>query len=162
MSTIPLDLQDKKVVVYQENPIWEKTISLWCRHYGFGEIKSFTDKDKLENYCEDNHFQIDLIILDFYDKGESNRELIKALRKINEENLIIAISADFINDMSVLDTEEMAKALYAGANRVSIKEIKSLQLIIEQHLALRMHSDYDKIKTDPKSYFNIINTDKER
>jgi DNA-binding NarL/FixJ family response regulator len=144
-----VNISDYKVVVYQDNPLWEKTLVLWCQNYGFEMIQSFNDKDTFLDYVNDEYDNIDICIMDFYEKEDNTISPIKHLRKLNENCLILAVSANFVNDENVLDTNEMVKALWAGANRATFKDIKHVKDIIFGHLAVRSHENYSEIKTDP-------------
>lgn len=143
----------KRVVIYDGNKIWSKTINLWCKEvYGFSDVVVFNDSNSFYEYVEENVFEIDLCIINFYDEYSNNTKLIKKCRKVDSDLLIIAVSANFINDNEVLDTEEMIKALNAGANRATIKDKKQLEIIIEEHLNVRAMENFKEIKTDPEAF----------
>ena len=157
MSTNP-NYSNMNAIIYNENLLWANTLNLWCKHYGFNRVNLIHDKNALVTYANDNISDIDLIIVGYYgNDGKDNTDIIKKLRNISSDFLIIAVSADFVTDMELLDTKAMKDAIFAGANRASIKEIKSLKAIIDQHIALRTHKDYELMKKDPEQYFKNIN-----
>jgi DNA-binding NtrC family response regulator len=141
------------VVIYEDNPIWEKTLTLWCKHYGFNKVDSFQCATKCLSYVKEDYLNIDIALIDFYNQDGTTEFLIKQIRELNDNILIIAVSADFVTDSKVIDTEEMVKAIWAGANRVTFKDISYIQEIIEDHLKIRQRDDYQEIKTDP----NLLN-----
>lgn len=135
----------KKILIFDDNPIWLKTLYIWCRNYGFRDIRCIRDEEHVLNICKEYYLTIDVIIIDFYNGNKNTTELINKLRKINPNFLIIAISANFINDTEVLVTSEMMKAMLAGASRVCVKDISKLKHIIIEHLTLRESKIYNEI-----------------
>lgn len=151
-----MNISDYTIVIYEDNPVWEKTLTLWCSHYGFNKVQSFSDEGKFQNFMRDSHMNVDICLIDFYDNIGNTTPLIRFLRELSDEMLIISISADFVSDEKVLDTEEMVKALWAGANRVTYKDIKYVKEILNEHLAVRSRSDYAEIKTDPSLFYKKL------
>ena len=147
---------NKQVIAYEDNPIWAKTLVLWLNHYGFGNVRTFNNKKCMACYIKDNHEKIDLCLIDFYDQEGDTQQLIKEIREISKDLLIIAMSADFVNDREVLDTKEMVKTIYAGANRATFKDIKHLKMIIDEDLTLRSLDNYEDIKTDPQAFLKSV------
>jgi CheY-like chemotaxis protein len=156
MATEDIDYSSKHIVVFEDNPVWQKTIKLWLKHYGCDKIHVFGKQDEIVDYVKDNHEDIDLCLVDFYDLEGDTTGVIRKLRCMSADLLIIAISADFINDNAVLDTVEMVKAINAGANRVTLKDIKQLKEIANEHFAVRGHENYNEIKTDPNAFINKL------
>jgi DNA-binding NtrC family response regulator len=135
----------KSVVVFEDNLIWGKAVALWLRKYGFSEVRVFNTKDDMKNHFQENCNVIDVCIIDFYDQNASTEDLIKDIRNMSPYVLIIAMSADFINDNDVINTKEMIKAIEAGANRVTFKNISHLKLILDEHIKARASSEYQEI-----------------
>jgi DNA-binding NtrC family response regulator len=148
------DYSNKKIVVLEDNPIWTKTLRLWLSHYGSTDTVFFDNQEEYYVYALKNSNDIDVCIIDFYIGNNNTQNLIKKLRDINSDLLIIAISADFVSDKYVLDTEEMIKAIYAGANRATIKDINHLKEVLDSHLCLREMDLYDEIKTESLEIIN--------
>lgn len=146
---------DKNVVYFEDNPVWSKTLYLWLNHMGFKSIVNFDERKPMEDYVKENHENIDLCVVDFYDIHGNSGSLIKQLRSFSKDLLIVAVSANFITDEKLLDTKEMLKALEAGANRVTFKDIKHLKQIINEHLRLRSLEIFEEIKANPNKYFSV-------
>jgi DNA-binding NarL/FixJ family response regulator len=142
---------NKSVAIFDDHYVWLDSISLWCKcKYGFNKIYKTTSEDELYNYCLNNKNNVDVIILDFYNGNKNTLPLLKKLKKINPNFLIIVVSANFISDEEVLDTKEMLKALEGGANRVCVKDINKLEDIIISHLEFRDTSMYNYFKNKEK------------
>lgn len=151
-----INYSEKKVVIFEDNKTWSDALFLWCRHFGFKDITCFNTKDDYLDYITiASH--IDICIVNFYSKHKSNQELIKMTRENHPDTLIFAISADFITDNDVLDTKEMIKAIYAGANRATIKDIRHIKQLIDEHLKIRTLTNWKDIKVDPKRFIKSIN-----
>ncbi len=149
-----MDCSNKNVVILDGNKVWRQTLFLWFRHFGFNKINVFGDEYELYDYVVKNKDDIDLVVINFYRSQEGGdgftdgekdfAEIIKKLRKTYEDLLIFVVSANFINDNDVLRTDEMIRAIYAGCNRVTTKDIHSLKPLIDEHFKVR--SDPDLIK----------------
>lgn len=138
---------NKTIAIFDDHHVWLDSIYLWCKcKYGFSNIYKTTKEDELYNYCLKNKDKIDVIILDFYNGKENTLPLLKKIKKLNPNFLIIVVSANFISDEEVLDTKEMLKALQGGANRVCVKDINKLEDIIISHLEFRETSMYSYLK----------------
>lgn len=141
----------KTVAIFDDHSVWLDSISLWCKcKYGFSNIYKTKNEDELYNYCLNNKYNVDVIILDFYNGDKNTLPLLKKLKLINPDFLIIVVSANFISDEEVLDTKEMLKALDGGANRVCVKDINKLEDIIVSHLEFRDTSMYNYFKNKEK------------
>ena len=146
----------KKVIIFDDSPVWLKTLRLWCNHYGFRDVTCLSTENQILEICKEQYSEIDLIVIDFYNGKENTTKLFKKLRTINPNFLIIVVSADFVNDTEVLDTKEMMKAMMAGASRVSIKDINKLKDIIIEHLTLRESELYDNMDTTKTYIFEDL------
>lgn len=131
--------EESLIVLLDDVDIWLKTVRLWLIHFGFKNVKAFSKVKDFMKYFEEHEKEIDACVVDFYldDDGLDAPVVIKNMREINNDVLILAISADFINDRALLETEEMLRAMQAGANNVGVKEINSLQSMLVGHLEAR-------------------------
>ena len=129
---------NKKVVILEDNLIWLNTMKLWCVNFGFKEVIIFNKVDEFLEYYYLNNSNIDVCLIDY--KLQHNItcvEVIRAIRKLNLDTLIFSISANFVNDEDVVDTERMKAALNAGANRSILKDINCVHDAIRDHLLVR-------------------------
>jgi hypothetical protein len=131
-----LDYSSKSVVIFEENYIWSKSLVMWCKHFGFTNIQVFSDKKHYKKFIDQNR-EVDICIINFFNENGNTEDLIKFTRKLMPNVLIFAVSSQFVNDQEVINTKEMLKAIYAGANRATIKQINYLKHVIDEHLKVR-------------------------
>jgi DNA-binding response OmpR family regulator len=150
-----MELKNKKIIIFEDNPIWLKTLYLWFRYFGFRDITCSGIENNTYEFCKYNYLEVDVIIINFYNGRKNTTDLIRKLRKLNNNFLIIVISADFINDYEVLDTKEMMKAMTAGATRVCIKDINKLKDVVIEHLNIRESNIFQELCDQTKTYYNL-------
>lgn len=148
---------NKTVVLFETHPIWSKTIALWLRHYGIRDIQQFGEHEPCLEYLKEHSANIDCFITNYIIRNETSQYFIKKTRAMYPKLLIVALSANFITDDEVLDTFKMRDALMAGANRVSIKDMKCLKEILEEHFALRESELYDEMEDGLNNIINKSN-----
>jgi len=111
---------------------------LWLQHLGLKNTKCFNRVDDFMEFYEEHHDKVEGCIVDYYlDDGHLAPDVIKKIREISNSVLIVSVSANFVNDEDVIKTEDMKKALDAGANRVGLKNIDHVENMVMSHLKLR-------------------------
>ena len=56
------DKKESLIVLLDDVEIWLKTITLWLRHFGFNNIKAFSDVEKFMEFYAVNEKKIDACI----------------------------------------------------------------------------------------------------
>lgn len=131
-------VENKTIVILEDNVIWLNTIRLWCESFGFKNVFHFNHTEDFLEYYFNNSDTIDVCLIDY--KLEHDvicTDIIKKIRKLNLNTLIFSISANYINDEDVIDTEKMKQTLNAGANRAIFKDINCLYDAIRHHLLIK-------------------------
>ena len=122
-------------------------IKAWLvEKYNSLKIKTY---NKPEDFIKDfkNNKEIDCLIIDYYLETTIAPNVIKEIRKLSKDLLIITTSSNF-NSTSII-CKETKEALLAGSNRVSEKDPHALELIISTHFGVR------KMKEDIYSLVGI-------
>jgi hypothetical protein len=146
---------DKTIVILEDNVIWLNTIRLWCKSFGFKQVVHFNHTEDFLEYYNKNYENIHVCLVDYaLEHNVTCIEIIKQIRYLNLNTLIFSISANYINDEDVIDTERMKKTLNAGANRAIFKNVDCLYDALKTHLLIKEAASFrERVRAKERNAF---------
>ena len=130
--------KSKKIVIIDDNELWLKTVSLWIKQFNEDvELLTYSNPKGYLDKIEELNGSVDAVVIDYYLDDTIAPLVIEKIREKNKKVLIVAVSGGFLNDKQQLKTKEMKKAIHAGANRASVKDFHSLEMILTSHFDVR-------------------------
>jgi DNA-binding NtrC family response regulator len=151
MENLNRFVDNSTIAIIDDCDIWLYVIKTWLtERYKSLTVRTYNNPD---DFIKDftNNREVDCLIIDYYLKDITAPEVIKKLRKISRDLLIITTSANFNSDN--LFCEATKKALYAGSTRVSTKEPHDLEIIINTHFSIRKKSRKLLVCGDSEFFF---------
>jgi response regulator RpfG family c-di-GMP phosphodiesterase len=137
--------KDYNIVVIDDDPQTLTCFKMWFKKYhpsiNIKTCDTFNESclDCKDNKCKNN--TVDAILLDYFlSRDMIAPQLIKQIREINKDVLIIIMSNAFVEkegDLTCINKEIMLKAINCGANRVVPKVIEDVVDVTMTHLKVR-------------------------
>ncbi len=130
-------INNKKILFLDDNVDLVRMVPNWFKNYS-ATVLGYSDHD--EFLMDVEHIKTaDAIIIDFYlGHGVTAIQIIKKIREINKDVLIITISCNFIDEeKGEYKTDDMISALNVGSNRVCVKEFNCIEIILASHFKVR-------------------------
>jgi len=136
MKNLDKYVDGSKIAILDDSEIWGEVLKQWLKtRFSLDEINTYLDHNTLLEDLSNKRY--DCIILDYYlNFGIEAPEVIKDIRSQDPNVLLITTSASF-NKETYFQNQNMRKALNAGSNRVAMKDLDSIEIILSTHLCVR-------------------------
>jgi len=135
-----IDYTSKKVIILDDTELWLDTMKIWLRKLGYKHIDYCSTSKQFLDVFDKSY---DVVVIDYFLEGDIEApQVIKKARKINKDAFILCASGLFTKQGNV-NFEKMTLALSAGANRAVSKDVDAIQDILDSHMSLREHNDFN-------------------